>query len=229
MVTIHENLLQVQDRVAAAAERAGRHPGAVRIVAVSKTKPATLVLEAIDAGVTEIGENQLQEARAKYDQINRPVKWHFVGHLQTNKVKGALQIFDLIHSVDSLRLLNEINRRSAQLNCQTEVLIQVNTSGDSSKYGVHPERALNFIENALDYSHVQIKGLMTIGPFTPNVDAVRHSFALLRRIQEKINVQQFTGIEMDCLSMGMTHDFEVAVEEGATIIRIGTAIFGKRE
>ena len=229
MVTIHENLLKVQDRVAAAAERAGRHPGAVRIVAVSKTKPATLVLEAIDAGVTEIGENQLQEAKAKYDQINRPVKWHFVGHLQTNKVKGALQIFDLIHSVDSLRLLNEINRRSAQLNCQTEVLIQVNTSGDSSKYGVHPERALNFIENALDYSHVRIKGLMTIGPFTPNVDAVRHSFALLRRIQEKIIAQQFTGIEMDCLSMGMTHDFEVAVEEGATIIRIGTAIFGKRE
>ena len=229
MVTIHENLLQVQDRVAAAAERAGRDPGAVRIVAVSKTKPASLILEAIDAGVTEIGENQLQEARAKYDQINRPVKWHFVGHLQTNKVKGALQIFDLIHSVDSLRLLNEINRRSVQLNCQTDVLIQVNTSGESSKYGIQPERALNFIESALDYSHVQIKGLMTIGPFTPDVDAVRPSFGLLRRLQEKIKAQQFTGVEMEYLSMGMTHDFEVAVEEGANIIRIGTAIFGKRE
>ena len=228
MASIHENLLQVQDRVAAAAERAGRDPGTVRIVAVSKTKRPSLILEAIDAGVTEIGENQFQEARAKYDQVNRPVKWHFVGHLQTNKAKGALKIFDLIHSVDSLRLLKEINRRSGQMNFQTDVLIQVNTSGESSKYGVQPEQALSFIESALDYSHVRIKGLMTIGPFTPNVDAVRPSFALLSRLQDKIKAQQFAGVEMEYLSMGMTHDFEVAVEEGANIIRIGTAIFGKR-
>jgi pyridoxal phosphate enzyme (YggS family) len=185
LTSIRENLLQVQDRVAAAAERAGHHPGAVRIVAVSKTKPASRIFEAIEAGVTEIGENQLQEARTKYDQIDRPVKWHFVGHLQTNKVKGALQIFDLIHSVDSLRLLAEINRRSTQLNRQTDVLIQVNTSGESSKYGVQPEQTLNFMESSLNYRNVRIKGLMTIGPFTPIVDAVRPSFALLSRIQEK--------------------------------------------
>ncbi len=229
MTSIRENLLQVQDRVAAAAERAGHHPGAVRIVAVSKTKPASRIFEAIEAGVTEIGENQLQEARTKYDQIDRPVKWHFVGHLQTNKVKGALQIFDLIHSVDSLRLLAEINRRSTQLNRQTDVLIQVNTSGESSKYGVQPEQTLNFMESSLNYRNVRIKGLMTIGPFTPIVDAVRPSFALLSRIQEKIKAQQFAGVEMEYLSMGMTNDFEVAVEEGANLIRIGTAIFGKRE
>ena len=228
MASIHENLRQVRDRVAAAADRAGRDPGAVRLVAVSKTKPASLILEAIDAGVTEIGENQLQEARTKYDQIDRPVKWHFVGHLQRNKVKGALQIFDLIHSVDSLRLLNEINRRSAGLNCQTDVLVQVNTSGESSKYGVQPEQVLSFIESALDYRHVRIKGLMTIGPFAPNVDAVRPSFALLGRLQEQVKSQRFQGVDMAYLSMGMTHDFEVAVEEGANIIRIGTAIFGKR-
>jgi pyridoxal phosphate enzyme (YggS family) len=229
LTSIRENLLQVQDRVAAAAERAGHHPGAVRIVAVSKTKPASRIFEAIEAGVTEIGENQLQEARTKYDQIDRPVKWHFVGHLQTNKVKGALQIFDLIHSVDSLRLLAEINRRSTQLNRQTDVLIQVNTSGESSKYGVQPEQTLNFMESSLNYRNVRIKGLMTIGPFTPIVDAVRPSFALLSRIQEKIKAQQFAGVEMEYLSMGMTNDFEVAVEEGANLIRIGTAIFGKRE
>ena len=229
MTSIRENLLQVQDRVAAAAERAGHHPGAVRIVAVSKTKPASRIFEAIEAGVTEIGENQLQEARTKYDQIDRPVKWHFVGHLQTNKVKGALQIFDLIHSVDSLRLLAEINRRSTQLNRQTDVLIQVNTSGESSKYGVQPEQTLNFMESSLNYRNVRIKGLMTIGQFTPIVDAVRPSFALLSRIQEKIKAQQFAGVEMEYLSMGMTNDFEVAVEEGANLIRIGTAIFGKRE
>jgi pyridoxal phosphate enzyme (YggS family) len=229
LTSIRENLLQVQDRVAAAAERAGHHPGAVRIVAVSKTKPASRIFEAIEAGVTEIGENQLQEARTKYDQIDRPVKWHFVGHLQTNKVKGALQIFDLIHSVDSLRLLAEINRRSTQLNRQTDVLIQVNTSGESSKYGVQPEQTLNFMESSLNYRNVRIKGLMTIGPFTPIVDAVRPSFALLSRIQKKIKVQQFAGVEMEYLSMGMTNDFEVAVEEGANLIRIGTAIFGKRE
>lgn len=228
MASIHENLKQVRDRVAAAADRAGRDPEAVRIVAVSKTKPVSLILEAIDAGVTEIGENQLQEARAKYDQIDRPVKWHFVGHLQRNKVKAALRFFDLIHSVDSLRLLNEINRRSAGLNCQTDVLVQVNTSGESSKYGVQPEQALSFIESVLDYGHVRIKGLMTIGPFAPNVDAVRPSFALLRRLQEQVKSQRFDGVDMAYLSMGMTHDFEVAVEEGANIIRIGTAIFGKR-
>ena len=228
MASIDENLKQVRDRVAAAADRAGRDPEAVRLVAVSKTKPASLILEAIDAGVTEIGENQLQEARAKYDQIDRPVKWHFVGHLQRNKVKAALRFFDLIHSVDSLRLLDEINRRSAGLNCQTDVLVQVNTSGELSKYGVQPEQVLSLIESALDYRHVRFKGLMTIGPFAPNVEAVRPSFALLRRLQEQVKSQQFDGVDMAYLSMGMSHDFEVAVEEGANVIRIGAAIFGKR-
>jgi len=228
LASIHENLKQVRDRVTAAADRAGRGPEAVRLVAVSKTKPASLILEAIDAGVTEIGENQLQEAKAKYGQIDRPVKWHFVGHLQRNKVKAALRFFDLIHSVDSLRLLNEINRRSAGLNCQTDVLVQVNTSGESSKYGVQPEQVLSFIESALECSRVRIKGLMTIAPFTSNVKAVRSSFALLRRLQEQVKTQEFEGVDMAYLSMGMTHDFEVAVEEGANIIRIGTAIFGKR-
>lgn len=229
MSAIRENFLQVQNRIAAAAERAGRPPSSVRVVAVSKTKPVGLILEAIEAGVTDIGENRVQEAESKYDQIERPVKWHLVGHLQTNKVKSALRMFNLIHSVDSLRLLAEIDRRSAQLNRQTEVLIQANTSAEPSKYGIEPDRALDFVESALDYSHVRIKGLMTIGAFLPDPEEVRPSFVLLRQLKEKIMAQQFPGIDLEYLSMGMTNDFEVAIEEGANLVRIGTAIFGARE
>ena len=229
MASIRENFLRMQDRITAAAERAGRDARAVQIVAVSKTKPVNLILEAIDAGLTDIGENRVQEAMGKYDQVDRPAKWHLVGHLQRNKVRQALPIFDLIHSVDSLRLLTEIDRRSAQLDCQTEVLVQVNTSGEPSKYGLAPDAVLDFIENALGYAHIRIKGLMTIGAFLPDPEAVRPSFVLLRTLQEEISEQRFEGVEMEYLSMGMTNDFEVAIEEGANLVRIGTAIFGERD
>jgi pyridoxal phosphate enzyme (YggS family) len=219
----------MQERITAAAERVGRDGRAVQIVAVSKTKPVIQILEAIDAGVTDIGENRVQEAVGKYDQIDRPAKWHLVGHLQRNKVRQALPIFDLVHSVDSLRLLAEIDRRSAQLDCQTEVLVQVNTSGEPSKYGLVPDAVFDFIENTLNYAHVRIKGLMTIGAFLPDPEAVRPSFVLLRTLQEKIGEQRFEGVEMEYLSMGMTNDFEVAIEEGANLVRIGTAIFGERD
>jgi pyridoxal phosphate enzyme (YggS family) len=219
----------MQERITAAAERVGRDGRAVQIVAVSKTKPVIQILEAIDAGVTDIGENRVQEAVGKYDQIDRPAKWHLVGHLQRNKVRQALPIFDLVHSVDSLRLLAEIDQRSVQLDCQTEVLVQVNTSGEPSKYGLVPDAVFDFIENALDYAHVRIKGLMTIGAFLPDPEAVRPSFVLLRTLQEKIGEQRFEGVEMEYLSMGMTNDFEVAIEEGANLVRIGTAIFGERD
>ena len=229
MASIRENFLRMQDRITAAAERAGRDVRSVQIVAVSKTKPVSLILEAIDAGVTDIGENRVQEAMGKYDQVDRPAKWHLVGHLQRNKVRQALPIFDLIHSVDSLRLLAEIDQRSVQLDCQTEVLVQVNTSGEPSKYGLTPDAVSDFIANALDYAHVRIKGLMTIGAFLPDPEAVRPSFVLLRTLQEKIGEQRLEGVEMEYLSMGMTNDFEVAIEEGANLVRIGTAIFGERD
>ena len=219
----------MQDRITAAAERAGRDARSVQIVAVSKTKPVSLILEAIDAGLTDIGENRVQEAMGKYNQVDRPAKWHLVGHLQRNKVRQALPIFDLIHSVDSLRLLTEIDRRSAQLDSRTEVLVQVNTSGEPSKYGLAPDAVLDFIENALGYAHIRIKGLMTIGAFLPDPEAVRPSFVLLRTLEEEISEQRFEGVEMEYLSMGMTNDFEVAIEEGANLVRIGTAIFGERD
>ena len=229
MASIRENFLRMQDRITAAAERAGRDARSVQIVAVSKTKPVSLILEAIDAGLTDIGENRVQEAMGKYNQVDRPAKWHLVGHLQRNKVRQALPIFDLIHSVDSLRLLTEIDRRSAQLDSRTEVLVQVNTSGEPSKYGLAPDAVLDFIENALGYAHIRIKGLMTIGAFLPDPEAVRPSFVLLRTLQEEISEQRFEGVEMEYLSMGMTNDFEVAIEEGANLVRIGTAIFGERD
>ena len=229
MASIRENFLQVQNQIRVAAEHAGREAHSIQVIAVSKTKPVSVILEAIDAGITDIGENRVQEAKGKYDLVDGPVKWHLVGHLQRNKVKQALPIFDLIHSVDSLRLLAEIDRRSAQLNRRTEVLIQVNTSGEPSKFGLEPDAVFGFMENALDYAHIQIKGLMTIGAFLPDPEEVRPSFVLLRTLQEKIREQQFPNVEMEYLSMGMTNDFEVAVEEGANLVRIGTAIFGKRE
>ena len=228
MASIHENLSQIQDRIAAAAARVGRDPTSIDLVAVSKTKPVSLIVEAINAGVTDIGENRVQEAQSKHPQIDQPVKWHLVGHLQRNKVKQALQIFDLIHSVDSPRLLAEIDRRSAELNRTTDVLIQVNTSAEPSKYGLDPDQTLDFIENAHPYPHVRITGLMTIGAFLPDPEAVRPMFVLLRQLQEKIIAQRFPNVEMDNLSMGMTNDFEVAIEEGANLIRVGTAIFGER-
>ena len=229
MASIQENLSRIQDRIAEAAARTGRDPSSIALVAVSKTKPVSLIVEAIDAGITDIGENRVQEAQSKYPQIDRSVKWHLVGHLQRNKVKQVLQIFDLIHSVDSSRLLAEIDRRSAESNRTTEVLIQVNTSAEPSKFGLEPDQTLNFIESAYPYTHVRIKGLMTIGAFLPDPEAVRPMFVLLRQLREKIIAQQFPNVEMDYLSMGMTNDFEVAVEEGANLIRIGTAIFGERE
>ncbi len=229
MAFIHENLSRIQDRVAAAAAHVGRNPDSIELVAVSKTKPVGLIVEAIEAGITHIGENRVQEAQSKHPQIAHPVKWHLVGHLQRNKVKQALQIFDLIHSVDSPRLLAEIDRRSAESNRTTEILIQVNTSAEPSKYGLEPEQTLDFIESAHPYTHVRIKGLMTIGAFLSDPEAVRPMFAVLRRLREKVIAQQFPNVEMDTLSMGMTNDFEVAIEEGANLIRVGTAIFGERE
>jgi pyridoxal phosphate enzyme (YggS family) len=227
-ISVRENIQSVQDRIASAAKRVGRDVGSIELVAISKTKPVSLIVEAIDAGITDIGENRVQEAKSKHTQVDRPARWHLVGHLQTNKVKQALQIFDLIHSVDSIRLLTEINRRSCQLNRQTDVLVEVNTSGEESKYGLQPNQLLSFMQSTLEYPHVRIKGLMTIGRFVPEPEEVRLSFTLLRRLQEKIDNQGYPNIQMKYLSMGMTNDFEVAIEEGANMVRIGSAIFGER-
>lgn len=227
-ISVRENIQSVQDRIASTAQRVGRESDSITLIAISKTKPVSLIVEAIDAGITDIGENRVQEAKGKRSQVDRPVSWHLVGHLQTNKVKQALKIFDLIHSVDSIRLLAEIERQSCRLNRRTDVLVEVNTSGEESKYGLQPNEVLSFMESASEYSHVRLKGLMTVGEFMPNPEEVRPSFTLLRSLKETIDSQGYQNVEMEYLSMGMTNDFEVAIEEGANMVRIGSAIFGER-
>lgn len=189
------------------------------------------------AGITDIGENRIQEAQQKYEAVNSFVdtaaiaptnqtcQWHLIGHLQRNKVKTALEMFSLIHSVDSLRLLAEIARRSEERSQQTDVLIQVNTTRESSKHGLDVDDLLGFMADAQAYPTVHIVGLMTMGQLSPSPDVNRPAFALLRLLGEKIESQKFPGVTMRYLSMGMTDDFEIAIEEGANLVRIGRAIF----
>lgn len=228
MAEIRENVRRVRERVAEAAVRAGRDPSEITIVAVSKNFPVEAIEEAIEAGITDIGENRVQEAEAKFSRIGRKVRWHMVGHLQRNKVKKALNIFDLIHSVDNVRLLEELEKRAAQRGEIVEVLVQVNTSGEETKFGLKPDEVERFMEAAAQKEHVRVLGLMTIGPLVDDPEKARPCFAMLREIKERVEGMRLPNVEMRHLSMGMTNDFEVAIEEGADIVRIGRAIFGPR-
>jgi len=227
-VGIAENLRSVRERVAAACERAGRSPDDVTVVGVSKTFPATLVVEACRAGLTDIGENRVQEAAAKIPAVealgSRP-RWHLVGHLQTNKVKTALGLFDIIHSVDSVRLAEFISRQAASLPVRQAgllpVLLEVNVAGEASKFGLRPEETGRALEQMARLPGLTVQGLMTVAPLVDDPEEVRPVFRELRRLRNALGLHH--------LSMGMTDDFEVAIEEGATIVRIGRAIFGPRE
>ena len=234
MNPIVNNLFSINERIARAAERSSRTPDSIELVAVTKGRSVSEMQTVLAAGVKNIGENRIQEAQEKYAAVNATVnavsdretcRWHLVGHLQRNKVKTALQMFSLIHSVDSLRLLAEIARRSEAQAQQTDVLIQVNTTRETSKYGLNAEDLLAFMEEAQAYPTANIVGLMTMGQLSPSRDAKRPAFALLRSLAEKVEAQQFPGVTMQYLSMGMTNDFEVAIEEGANLVRIGRAIF----
>ena len=231
MNAIANHLFSINERIARAAERSNRAPDAVELVAVTKGRSVSEMQAVLAAGVTNIGENRVQEAQQKYAAINAIVdadktcRWHLVGHLQRNKVKAALDMFSLIHSVDSLRLLAEIARRSEAHAQRVEVLIQVNTTRETSKYGLDAEDLLAFIADAQAYPTANIVGLMTMGQLSPSPDANRPAFALLRSLAEKVETEGFPGVTMQYLSMGMTNDFEVAIEEGANLVRIGRAIF----
>ena len=232
MNSIVENLSRINERIANAAERSQRTRDAITLVAVTKGRAVAEIQTVLAAGATDIGENRVQEAQQKYTPVNAFVdanrnacRWHLIGHLQRNKVKTAVEMFSLIHSVDSLRLLAEIARRSEQRSQRTDVLIQVNTTRETSKYGVAAEDVLRFMEDAQVYPAAHIVGLMTMGQLTPSPDANRPAFALLRSLAEKIEAQKFPGVTLEYLSMGMTNDFEVAVQEGANLVRIGRAIF----
>lgn len=223
------NLDQMRERIAQAAVRSGRRPEEIFLVAVSKTVPAPAMLEAVRLGVKALGENRVQEARGKWPLIEAEMKargcqFHMVGHLQTNKAKDAVRLFDLIHSLDSERLAEELARRARELGKVQRVLIEVNISGEASKYGVSPQETGKLIEAVGWLPNLRLEGLMTIGPLEGGREAARRSFQTLRRLRGDLGGRE----KLPQLSMGMTQDFETAIEEGATMIRVGTAIFGAR-
>lgn len=226
---VKENFVFVQERIARACERAKRNLSEITLVAVSKGKPVEVIKEAIAAGITHFGENRVQEAQAKIPLIQEQIEWHLVGTLQTNKVKKALELFQIIESVDSLYLAQEIQRRCEQVDKTIPVLVEVNTSNEPTKHGVQPEGLFDLIKMVLELPRLKLLGLMTIGPgwAIQDPEASRPCFRLLASLAEQ--ARQKFGIPLYYLSMGMSSDFEVGVEEGATIVRVGTALFGPRE
>jgi pyridoxal phosphate enzyme (YggS family) len=222
------NLAAVMQRISTRAQACGRDPESIRLVAATKTQPVSLIHEAIEAGVGIVGENYIQEAQEKLASLSGlSIHWHFIGHLQSNKAKYAVHMFDLIHSVDSIKLSAEIDKQARKAGKIQRVLLQVNISQESSKSGIAQERTLELIRNISSYSNIQVQGLMTMPPFFDAPERARPYFAALRRLRDQ--VQQDLGMPLKDLSMGMTGDFEVAIEEGATLVRVGTAIFGERQ
>ncbi len=228
MSQIQENLGQLRARIFKVCEKIKRDPQEIQIVAVSKNVPVEKIEEALDFGIRIIGENKVQEAQAKCNQIDKKILWHLVGHLQTNKVKKALEIFDLIQSVDSFKLAEEINQRAQEKNKIFPVLIEVNTSGEKTKYGVRPEQTRNLIEKLAQLKNLQVKGLMTIAPLADDRVKVKESFRSLRNTYDMLKDTKIPNVDLEYLSMGMSSDFEMAIEEGSNMLRIGTAIFGPR-
>ena len=214
------------ERIERAAQRVGRDPGEIRLVAVSKTVEPFRIKEAIQAGVSILGENYVQEAQKKIEEIVAPVSWHFIGHLQTNKAKYAVRLFDVIHSLDSIPLAEELNRRAEQANRRTKVLIEVNLSMEATKFGIDEERIWDLAKRILQLDYLSLEGLMTMPPYFDSPEMSRPYYIELRKVKERLVKE---GIPIANLSMGMSNDFEIAVEEGATFVRVGTAIFGPRK
>jgi len=225
---IAEHLQAVRERIAAAACACGRHPEEVRLVAVSKTRPAEDVRAAFQAGQRIFGENYVQELTAKAAALLEPVEWHLIGHLQSNKVKYIAGLTTLIHSVDRLSLATEIDRQWGRLGRICDVLVQVNISGEATKSGTTEQDTLQLVRDIAALPHIRVRGLMTMPPFFDDPEAARPFFAGLRRLAERITAEAIPGVEMAELSMGMSGDFEAAIQEGATLVRVGTAIFGER-
>ena len=224
-----ERIQRVQERIGEAARGCNRSESDIRLVAVSKTMPAEIVKEAIEAGMADFGENYIQEAREKITTLSPfEVTWHFIGHLQSNKAKYAVRMFDLIHSVDSLKLAAELDKFAGKIDKVQDILIQVNVAKEDSKSGVYAEDTLQLLKDIAPLKNVAVKGLMTMPPFFNAPDRVRPFFSALRQLRDRIKKENIAGISMDELSMGMTGDFEAAIEEGATMVRVGTAIFGER-
>lgn len=229
MESVAQRRERIKEKIAEAALRSGRNPESVQIVAVTKTVPVERIAEAVQAGIRIFGENYIQESREKMSLLPFPeISWHFIGRLQSNKAKHAVLYFDLIHSVHSEKLALAINRQAEKINRVQPVLIQVNTGGESAKNGVPPEEAMALVRRMSRLENISVRGLMTMPPFFDAPEKVRPFFRTLYDLKQKITDAGMENISMEHLSMGMSGDFEVAVEEGATLVRIGTALFGKR-
>lgn len=216
------------DRIGSAAQRAGRDPSSVKLVVVTKTVDAGRIRESVDAGAQILGENRVQEAKGKIETLGAVAHWHLIGHLQTNKAKYAVKLFDLIHSVDNLDLAKEIDKQAAKINKVQDALFEVSIAGEAAKAGVAIENAVDLVREAAKLKNIAIKGLMTMPPFLNDPEEVRPYFKKLRELSDRIANEKIPGVSMKELSMGMSGDFEVAIEEGATMVRVGTAIFGER-
>jgi len=229
---LRSNLEIVKAKIEQACKRAGRDPGEVTLVCVTKGIEAEKIKEVINLGISDIGENRVQEAVAKYNELSldftrgkQTTKWHMVGHLQRNKVKDAVKLFNLIHSIDSLGLAQVINRGAAKIGKTQEILIEVNTSGEPTKFGIAAENTLALTREILKLGNLKFRGLMTVAPFVDNPEKARPYFKILRELRNRLSQQLAISHKLLALSMGMSQDFEVAIEEGATMVRIGTAIF----
>lgn len=233
VTSIAENIENIKRRIEKSAKKAGIDPTGIQIVAVTKTHQPGKMIEAVDAGIEHLGENKMQEALKKFAEIYNKipdfsVTKHFIGHLQTNKVKKAVEIFDIIESVDSLKLAEVISAEAGNLAKSMDILIQVNTSKEESKFGIKPDKAIELLKEIAELPNLSIRGLMTIGIFSDDMEKVRSCFQMLKRLSDEIVAIDIPGVKMGYLSMGMTNDFEVAIGEGANLVRIGTAIFGPR-
>jgi len=226
---IKENLEAVRDKVKDATLRANRNESDVTLIAVSKTKPVELIQEAYDLGQRDFGENKVQEITEKYPVLPKDIKWHLIGHLQTNKVKYIIDKVAMIHSVDSLKLAKEISRQAVSHNVCMDILIEVNVAEEESKFGVSVADAPALCEEIAALDGIRIRGLMTVAPFVNDPEQNRAVFCTLRQLLVDIDSKNIDNVVMDCLSMGMSGDYQVAIEEGATFVRVGTSIFGERD
>ncbi len=226
---IAENLTAVENKISAACQRAGRRRESVTLIAVSKTKPEVMIEEAYGVGQRDFGENKVQELIRKRDLLPKDIRWHLIGHLQTNKVRTVIDKTCLIHSVDSLHLAEIISKEAVKKGCTVSVLVEVNVAGEDTKFGVTPEETIGLVESMAALPNLNIEGLMTIAPFVNNPEENRPVFSKLKQLSVDIAMKNINNVSMRVLSMGMTNDYEVAIEEGSTMVRVGTGVFGERD
>ena len=225
---LKENLAKVEENIQAACDRAGRKREEVTLIAVSKTKPVEMLQEAYDLGVRVNGENKAQELASKYEVLPKDIHWHMIGHMQRNKVKYIIDKVELIHSVDSLHLAKQIEKEAVKKGVDAQILVQVNIAQEDTKFGINGPEVMSLVEEISKFPHVHIRGLMTSAPFVANPEENRCYFKKLHKLFVDIREKNIDNVSMDILSMGMTNDYEVAIEEGATMVRVGTGIFGAR-